>query len=342
MRHTIVLLMITLVLLLSVSAGAFAVPAKVVYTDGPATVRLSSGKTEAVKAGRSYDTGDSIRTGKAGEVELSQDGLIIRVGPSTVFTLMEKDVGGKPKGVLAVTLGAVKIKYERLTGSEPMIQSVGCIAGVRGTELTVWAGADGASQIIVTEGLVNVEAYDREVLLGPDDAVEVINGKPPGEKFSVQREAVDRGKWDAERIAAILADPLAALSGMRDRLAYYAASVSASYGWFLDAKSRLKSAREAMAEVGQKEGKDAAAAYEKQFVAPLVSENQSAVLEYRYFGLAALEMRRFVGSRMYLLLKVAYAATPDAPAWTSFARQYAAFVADFERDIVPVLVDADF
>lgn len=332
----------TLALLLAVSVGTFAVPAKVVYTDGPATVRLSSGKTEAVKTGRSYDTGDSIRTGKAGEVELSQEGLAIRVGPSTVFTLMEKDVGGKPKGVLAVTLGAVRIKYERLTGSEPMIQSVGCIAGVRGTELTVWAGADGASQIIVTEGLVNVEAYGREVQLGPDDAVEVINGKPPGDKFTVQRDELDRGTWDAERVAAILADPLAALSGMRDRLAYYTANVSDSYAWFLDAKSRLQAAREAMAEVGRKEGKDAAEAYEKQFVAPLVSENKSAVLEYRYYALAALEMRRFVGSRMYLLLKVAYAATPDDPTWKSFLGQYAAFVADFESGIVPVLVDADF
>ena len=94
-------------------------------TDGPATVRLASGKTEKVAIGKSYTTGDSIRTGKNGMVELSQEGLTIRVGPSTVFTLLEKELGGKPKGVLAVTLGTVKMKYDRLTGSEPLIQSVG-------------------------------------------------------------------------------------------------------------------------------------------------------------------------------------------------------------------------
>ncbi len=68
-------------------------------------MRLAAGKTEKVAFGKSYTTGDSIRTGKGGMVELAQSGLTIRVGPSTVFTLLEKEVDGKPKGVLAVTLG---------------------------------------------------------------------------------------------------------------------------------------------------------------------------------------------------------------------------------------------
>ena len=124
MKHTLAALALMLV-----AAGLFAVSAKVVDADGPATVQRKSGKTETVSIGKTYTTGDSIRTGKNGLVELSQEGLTIRVGPSTVFTLLEKELGGKPKGVLAVTLGSVKVKYDRLTGSEPLIQSVGCIAG---------------------------------------------------------------------------------------------------------------------------------------------------------------------------------------------------------------------
>ena len=77
MKHTLAALA-----LLLVAAGLFAVSAKVVDTEGPATVRLVSGTTAKVAIGKSYTTGDSIRTGKNGVVELSQEGLTIRVGPS--------------------------------------------------------------------------------------------------------------------------------------------------------------------------------------------------------------------------------------------------------------------
>lgn len=328
--------------LLFAAAGIFAVSIKVVDTEGPASVRRVSGKTESVSIGKTYTTGDSIRTGKNGHVELSQEGLTIRVGPSTVFTLLEKDLGGKSKGVLAVALGAVKVKYDRLTGSEPLIQSVGCIAGVRGTELTVWAGTDGASQLIVDSGLISVEAAGRTVELGPDEAVVVVNGQQPGEKFMVPRERPDHRTWDAKRIEALLVDPLASLEGMQERLAYYADNVKRSYARFLDVQARLEASRAAMAEEGRKDGQDAATAYEQRFVKPLRDEYRNAVLEYRYYARSALEMRTFVGSRMYLLLKVRYVAAPDDPVWQSFTRQYAAFLADFEDAIVPVLVDGDF
>ena len=220
MKHTLAAFALMLV-----AVGLFAVSAKVVDADGPATVRLKSGKSEPVSIGKSYNTGDSIRTGKNGLVELSQEGLTIRVGPSTVFTLLEKELGGKPKGVLAVTLGSVKVKYDRLTGSEPLIQSVGCIAGVRGTELTVWAATDGASQFTVDSGLVSVEAFGKTVELGPDESVVVLNGEQPGDKFTVHRDQIDHSKWDAGRVEALLADPLVALAGMRERLADYAANI---------------------------------------------------------------------------------------------------------------------
>jgi hypothetical protein len=337
MKHTLAVLV-----LLLAAAGLFAISAKVVDADGQATAQMKSGKTEAVSIGRTYGTGDSLRTGKNGLVELSQEGLTIRVGPSTVFTLMEKELGGRPKGVLAVTLGSVKVKYMRLTGSEPLIQSVGCIAGVRGTELTVWSGADGASQLIVDSGLVTVEAFGKTVELGPDEAVVVLNGQQPGDKFVVHREQIDHAEWDQGRIEALLADPLLALAGMSERLAYYAANVSDYSTRYRDVNSRLKAERERAVKISTEQGSDAAKEYEREFVTPLVLENSSLVLNYRYFGLAAFSMRRFVGSRMYLMLKVKFAATPEDPVWTLFTERYAAFVAEFEKTIMPVLVDADF
>jgi hypothetical protein len=255
---------------------------------------------------------------------------------------MEKELDGKPKGMLAVTLGSVKMKYERLTGTEPLIQSVGCIAGVRGTELTVWAGADGASQFIVDSGLITVEAFGKTVELGPDEAVVVLNGQQPGDKFTVHRDQIDFSTWDEGRIEVLLADPLLALAGMSERLAYCAANVADYYGRFLKVSARLEAERAQAVKVGEEKGKDAQQEYDREFVRPLVLEKSSLVLNYRYFGLAALSMRRFVGSRMYLMLKVKYAAAPQDPAWPLFTEQYAAFVADFEKSIMPVLVDADF
>ncbi|MCX7028589.1 MAG: hypothetical protein NTU62_00515 [Spirochaetes bacterium] len=328
--------------LLLVAAGLFAISAKVIDADGQATAQMKSGKTEAVSIGRTYGTGDSIRTGKSGLVELSQEGLTIRMGPSTVFTLMEKELGGKPKGVLAVTLGTVKVKYAKLTGSEPLIQSVGCIAGVRGTELTVWAGTDGASQLIVDSGLVTVEAFGKTVELGPDEAVVVLNGQQPGDKFTVHREQIDHAKWDQGRIEALLADPLAALDGIHERLAYYASNVAEYAGRHREVSARLAAERENAVKVGKEKGKDAQQEYDREFVRPLVLEASSLVLNYRWAGLAALSMRRFVGGRMYLLLKVKYAANLDDPTWTGFVDRYSSFVADFESGIMPVLVDADF
>jgi len=139
-----------------------------------------------------------------------------------------------------------------------------------------------------------------------------------------------------------LADPLAALAGMQERLAYYAANVAEYHAKFLDVSVRLSAERERAAQIGREQGNDAQQAYDRERVRPLVIENSVLVLNFRYFGLAALSMRRFVGGRMYLLLKVRNAASPQDAAWMMFLERYASFVADFETTVMPVLVDADF
>jgi hypothetical protein len=337
MKHALAALSLMLV-----AASLCAITAKVVDTDGPATVQRVSGKAEKVAIGKSYTTGDSIRTGKNGLVEMSQEGLTIRVGPSTVFTLMEKEQGGKPKGVLAVTLGSVKMKYDRLTGSEPLIQSASCIAGVRGTELTVWAGTDGASQLIVDSGLVTVEAFGKTVELGPDEAVVVVNGQQPGEKFVVQRGLLDHAKWDQGRVETLLADPPAALAGLRERLRYYAVNASDFRVQYQDSKSQLDAERQKVKQIEKENGLEAAQAYEREHVAALITPTQNLFLNARYFLLAAFSMRRFVGSRMYLLLKTSYVEDPGNPAWTGFLEGYRLFLDQYESQVAPFLVEADF
>jgi hypothetical protein len=337
MKHALAILALMLV-----AAGLFAISAKVVDADGPVTVRLAAGRTEKLAIGRTYTTGDSIRTGKNGLVELSQEGLAIRVGPSTVFTLLEKELGGKPKGVLAVTLGVVKVKYDRLTGSEPLIQSTSAVAGVRGTELTVWAGSDGASQIIVDSGLVSVEAYGKTVELGPDEAVVVVNGQQPGDKFVVQRGLIDHAKWDQGRIEALLADPAAAVDGLRERLAYYAENAGAFRAEYTTFMARLDTERQLVKAVRAEKGLEAAQAYERERITPLLQPTRNLFLNARYFLLAGFWMRRFVGSRMYLQLKNAYLDDLENPIWLAFLERYEVFLGQYESQVAQYLVDADF
>lgn len=325
--------------LMLVAAGLSAITAKVVDTEGPATVQRASGKAEKIAIGKSYTTGDSIRTGKNGLVELSQDGLTIRIGPSTVFTLLEKEQGGKPRGVLAVTLGSVKMKYDRLTGSEPMVQSASCIAGVRGTELTIWAGADGASQFIVDSGLVSVEAYGTTVELGPDEAVEVINGRPPGDKFVVQRGLIDHAKWDQGRIEALVADPLTAVAGLSERLAYYSTAAKEFRDDYTKYQVRLDSEIQQAKQLRSEHGLEVAKAYEQEHVVPLITPTHNLYINARYHLLAAAAMRRFVGARIYLLLKVRYLAAADAAEWKKFVDRYDVFLEEYESGIAAFLVE---
>jgi len=327
------------VVLLLAAAGLFAITAKVVDTDGPATAQMKSGRTEAVSIGKTYATGDSIRTGKNGLVELTQEGLTIRVGASTVFTLMEKEVGGKPKGVLAVTLGVVKVKYDRLTGSEPLIQSVGSAAGVRGTELTVWAGSDGATRFIVDSGLVTVEAFGKAVDLGPDEAVEIMNGSPPGDKFTVQRGLIDHAKWDQGRIEALLADPLAAVDGLRERLAYYSKVARDFRDDYKAHQARLDSEIQQARQMRSGKSPEEVKAYEREHVVPLITPTQNLYINARYHLLAAAAMRRFVGGRIYLLLKIKHLAAPDDAEWKRFVDRYAVFLEEYESGIAPFLVE---
>lgn len=328
-------------LALSVLAFAAPPPTEVKYLEGAVTVRLSSGKTNEPEIGDKLKTGDSVRTGTDGLAELDQQGLAIKVSPNTVFTLMERERSGKQTGVLAVTLGAVKVRYGKLTGQEPMLQTVASAAGVRGTELEVFAGADGTSLFLVNEGSVTVEALGKSVELGPQEAVEVKNGQPPGEKFRVQRDQIDYRTWSEGKLEDLLSDPATAVDGMRARLADYAASVAEYRDLYMTASAQLKEERAKLENIKSDKGLEEAKKYDAEVVGPLTVQTGNSFLNVRYFLLAALSMRRFVGGRMYLLLKTKYLGNPTDPAWTGFLDRYSGFLADFESSIAPDLSDVD-
>ena len=328
-------------LLALLGPGALAVPSDIIYTEGRANVRYRTGSVDEAMIGDRLNTGDTVTTGFDGFVELDQAGLALRINSDTVFTLQEREQAGETTGVFSVVLGSIKFRYGRITGKEPLIQTGSAIAGVRGTEFTVYAGADGSSLILVDSGEVTVEAAGRAVELAAEEGVEVRPGEPPGDKFKVQRDQIDYRSWNEAKIEAMLGDPLTALERIAERMEYYVRSVEEYLALYEEYKTAVEAEREKKAAIAQSQGREAATAYEGELITPLAVKGFNASLNTRYFALAALSLRRFVGGRLYVLLKSKHIAAPEDRTYGVFLTRFVSLLGDFERLIVPHLGEAD-
>lgn len=329
------------VILLAAAAGAFAIPADVTYTDGDNTLKLKSGKTQDVQVGDKMNTGDTLRTDADGLAELDQGGVTIKISGGTVFTLMEREAGGKTQTVLSMALGSIKYKYGKISGSEPAVRTNGAVAGVRGTEFTVFSGADGSTLFAVDSGAVTVEAAGKSVDLAANQGVEVPLGRPPGEVVPLASNQIDYSEWNADKFASMMADPIASLDTMRGVLDEYVKDATDYYNQYEDSNVRLRQSVQTQSQILKDKGADEANKYMEETVLPLSVQTSRLVLNYRFVSLAALSLRRFVAGRMYVVLKARYLATPEAAEWKEFQSTFQSFLATFEQSIAPRLVDAD-
>ena len=315
--------------------------ADVSYVEGEADLRRSDGKVTTAEIGDVLRTGDGLRTGRDGTVELDQSGAVIRVSPGTVFTLMEKTVAGEPAPVLSVALGSIRMRYDRITGKEPLIRTNSISAGVRGTELTVWSGADGSTLIAVEAGLVTVESEGVSVDLAANEAVEVPLGSPPGPKITLQRDQIDYSTWNQQKLESLLADPVAGIRGVRQRLEGYVAALGESDALYRGVRAQLETERAARAKIADEKGKDEADKYEAEVVQPLLLQTTAHRLNVRYNALAALSLRRYVAGRLYVMLKPRQLAGGQDAALAEFLGVYRDVLELFEKSVTPFLVDAD-
>ncbi len=337
MKETLLVLVLSLCLL----AGGFAVPSDVIYSEGEATVKYGEGGVDEVYIGDAYDTGDTVTTGFDGFVELDQAGLMLKINPDTVFTLQEKEQSGEPAGVFSLVLGSIKFRYDRITGREPFIQTGSCIAGVRGTEFSVFAGADGSALVVVDSGRVEVEAEGRAVQLGAEEGVEVRPGEPPGDKFTVRRDQIDYRSWNEEKLRTMLEDPLLAMERIQDRLDYYMDNVDEYYNLYREYGQRLAEERQKLAEIQDREGGEAANKFRQEVIFPLANSTRNLYINLRYYSLAALSLRRYVAGRLYLFLKARYITDMADPIYQQYGERFRDFLTRFEETIVPHLVDID-
>jgi hypothetical protein len=318
-----------------------ALPADVTYTEGDATVKTKAGAQRDAQIGDILNTGDTLKTGSDGQTELDQKGVTIKIAHNTVFTLMERQDGGKTSSVVSVALGSIKFRYDKITGTEPKIRTNGAIAGVRGTELSVFSGADGSTLIAVDSGLVTVESEGKSVDLAANQAVDVPLGKPPGDPFTVQRDQIDYAKWNAGKLDAMLYDPIAAMDSIDTAMASYERDIANFIKDFNEYSQNLKTERANYSDILQKQGTDAAGKYNEEIVYPLMLKTVALGLNVRYSTLAALSLRRFVAGRLYVIEKARFITRQDSPDWQSFLDRYSAFLDDFEKKVSPQLVEAD-
>lgn len=328
-------------MVLVLGAAAQGVPTDVTYTEGDATTRYASGKQQDTSIGDTLNTGDSLKTGKDGQVELDQKGVTIKVSHGTVFTLMEKSQAGQTSPVLSVALGAIKFRYDRLTGQEPLVRTNGAIAGVRGTEFSVFSGADGSTLIAVDSGQVTVESEGKTVELASAEGVEMKLGQPPGDKFVVHSDQIDYSKWNDDKLTAMLADPAGTMQNIEATMAGYIKDVNEYWSLLKDYRVKLAAEQANVTSIRNEKGKVEGDKYASEVVSPLLTQTINLGMNVRFSALAALSLRRYVGGRLYVFLKAKHIARPDDGAYVEFLSRFSSLLSSFENSIVPYLVKAD-
>lgn len=321
--------------MLLVAVSVRAQQAEVVYVEGVADIRESGGGEYPANFGDGLFTGDSVVTGRDGRVELEQsDASTIRIASDTVFTVREVGGGGDRRTAYATDVGSAFFRFRTLVSKEPQVVTPSSVAGVRGTAFAVYAGVDGSSLYVVEEGRVDVSAAGETVRLAAGEGVEVRIGDTPGEKFEVMRGSIDYSDWNAERLDAMLADPVSALSGVARRMDELIAEIEALVPDYEAGVRRLESEREKLAEIEEQSGKAARSDYYRENVFPLEVDTSNRYLNIRYYALSALSLRRYVMTGLYI--RVATSASIE------FTEIYRDTADSFESAVVPYLVDADF
>jgi hypothetical protein len=227
------------------------------------------------------------------------------------------------------------------TGRGPSIRTAGAVAGVRGTDLTVYAGADGSSLVVVEKGTVAVESAGQEVILETNEAVEVKAGSPPGQKFSWIGKQIDYSEWNQGKLEEFLQDPVAGLRRVVDQLEVYRKGME-------EILPELKKAEEESARVYEQlkkavEAKDEATATKlrEELLKGVGKDRRILFLNTRFYALSYLSMRRYVVGGLYLQMKSSYINKQGEPVYREYLSLHESILKEYEEIIVPQLVEAD-
>jgi hypothetical protein len=147
-------------------------------------VLLSPGLAPLVlTAGYILNPGDRIDTRGGGRVVIDlSDGSMVVVAPESVVTLKDYRAAGSLRELFGITLGMVRVKINHFAGKPNpyRMNSPTASIAVRGTEFSIDVDAEGATQVMVYEGAVEVTSLanpDRRVLIEAGRGVLVQGGQ---------------------------------------------------------------------------------------------------------------------------------------------------------------------
>ncbi len=332
---------IVIIFLSVLSVSVFAQNAELVFVDGWVDIK-SAGDTFEAFPGDSLKAGDSVVTGEDSYAELEQKDLSsITVKPESIFTIREIETDSGRKTVLATTVGSVSFKFGKLLGAEPRIATPSMVAGIRGTELTVYAGEDGSTLIAVTSGLVSVESEGSTVDLKKDEGVEVRPGEAPGEKFSLLGREMDFASWNKEKYESLIADPLSGLIRFNKQLNNYVADIkSLEENRTSNAQKKIDFQSE-LEKLKKSNKQDEADKFFKKNIQPLILLEAPMYLNIRYYILSALSFRRYIMGKLYLEMKSKYIMDAGNAVYKEFLSNYNRILDSFEIHIVPYMNPRD-
>jgi len=329
------------VFIVLIAFNTYSQNADLVYVDGWVDIK-SGGEIFEAFPGDSLRAGDSVITGSDSIAELEQSDLsTIIVQADSIFTIREIETDFGKETVLATTVGAVSFKFGKLFGKEPVIATPGMVAGIRGTELTVYAGEDGSTLIAVESGLVTVESHGVSVDLAKDEGVEVLPGEVPGEKFSLLGRELDFTSWNADKYESLIADPITGLERLGRQLDGFIVKIGD-----LELARKENAAAQAafkgeMEKIKESEGQEKAQIFQKENIQPLILVASPMFLNIRYHTLSALSFRRYIMGKLYLEMKSLYIMDAENSEYKEFLLNYHRFLNDFEIYIVPYMSDRD-
>ncbi len=329
----IFLIIFTIVIVLTASGQN----ADLVYVDGWVDIR-SGGEVYEALPGDVLRAGDSVITSSDSIAELEQkDRSKIIVKPDSIFTIREIETDSGKETVLATTVGAVSFKFGKLFGKEPILATPSMVAGIRGTELTVYAGEDGSTLIAVDSGLVTVESMGVSVDLVKDEGVEVLPGEVPGEKFSLLGRNLDFSSWNAEKYEDLIAEPILGLEHLGKQLGEYIKKIDSHNDLFNNLKSEKEAAKEDLQKIIDEKGKDQGRIFFNENIHPIDLKTNRLFLNIRYYSLSSLSFRRYILGRLYLDMKGRFIMDSKNPEYIQFLSIYQEKMSLFEDKVVPFL-----
>ncbi len=291
----------------------------IIYSSGEALVQDARGKRRPAAIGTFVYVDETLITGRGGVIQLQSRDGVFDMRENTAFKLMQAQTKGKRQNAYLVALGRVTMKVNKVAtgGTPPRLGSTTAAAGVKGTTLDVYEGADGSSLILVTEGQVEVESQGTTVTLAANEGVEVTPGRAPGGKFTFKKPEDYRG-WIQSKLDEFEKDPVASVSKVEDLTNEYIAKIEGLWKDYLNKWVEYETEWAKWKKIAEEQGEEASVGYFDENVLPLGNAAADIFKEIRYNSLSLLSLRRYVVGRMYLLIRTKFIGNEKEKVYINF------------------------